>query len=145
MKISSKARSALLAMVYLARHKEHVSLPALAESENISVTFLEQIFSKLKKADLVQSMRGINGGYILSKQAEHISILDIIQAVDPLPSATKCKKSGKSCGLGQEKCAMHHFFERLDQVTFSYLQSTTLSDIFSAPHSLASSRMEDVL
>ncbi|CAO5680194.1 MAG: HTH-type transcriptional regulator IscR [Holosporales bacterium] len=121
-------------MVYLARHKEHVSLPALAESENISVAFLEQIFSKLKKANLVQSIRGTNGGYSLRQQAVHISILDIIQAVDPLPSATKCKNSGKSCGFGQEKCAMHHFFERLDQLTFSYLQNTMLSDIFSVPH-----------
>ncbi|CAO4836327.1 MAG: HTH-type transcriptional regulator IscR [Holosporales bacterium] len=121
-------------MVYLAKHKKHVSLRVLAESEKISISFLEQIFSNLKKANLVQSIRGAYGGYVLCQQAKRISILDIIQAVDPLPIATKCKNSGKSCGLGPEKCAMHHFFEHLDQLTFSYLQNTMLSDILAVNH-----------
>lgn len=131
MKISSKARSALLAMVHLAKHKHHISLSTLADSENLSLMFLEQIFSKLKKADLVHSLRGTNGGYTLKKDPQDISVLDIIQAVDPLPNSTKCQNQGEPCKKTGEQCSTHHFWKQLDLIIFTYLNNTSLLQIIS--------------
>ncbi|CAO5681239.1 MAG: HTH-type transcriptional regulator IscR [Holosporales bacterium] len=131
MKISSKARSSVTAMVELCKMMQHsscVPLSYLAEQDGLSLVLLEQLFSKIRKSGLVVSHRGLNGGYSLARSAKEISIFDIIEAVDPLPPATRCSSDGQGCRSGQA-CSTHHLWRALDFLTQSFLKSVTLFDL----------------
>jgi Rrf2 family iron-sulfur cluster assembly transcriptional regulator len=132
MKVSSKARSAVQAMVQLARlsHEESfIPLTNLIQEDGLSLVFLEQIFLKLKKADLVISQRGLNGGYKLSKSAVDITILDIIESVEPIKKIVKCAGMKGGCRPDKAKCSTHDLWKSIDILTRNHLASVTLADV----------------
>ena len=97
MKLTSKGRYAVMAMADLAKNyvKEPTSLAEISLRQGISVDYLEQLFSKLKKSNLVHSVRGPSGGYVLSRSPNEIKLLSIISAVDEKIKTVKCKRESK--------------------------------------------------
>ncbi len=137
MQLTSKARYAVMAMVdialvnKLAETPTPVNLAEIAERQNITVAYLEQIFSKLKKAGLVKSVRGPGGGYILVKEISKINAAEIIDAVDEDIKIKGCAKhkSGKSCVNNSAKCLTHDLWDGLGFNIREYLSSASLKDI----------------
>ena len=130
MKLTTKGRYAVTAMMDLALHQsedEHVSLKSIANHQEISVAYLEQIFSKLKAGGLVNGTRGPNGGYRLSRPAETISIFEIIDAVDEPVDITRCHGK-KDCQDG-EVCLTHELWTDLSNQISSFLDQLKLGDI----------------
>ena len=132
MKLTSKGRYAVMAMADLAKNhvKEPTSLSAISLRQGISLSFLEQLFLRLKKNDLVQSTRGPHGGYILSRAPEEIKLLSIIQAVDEKIKTVKCKKnSKKGCNGKSIKCITHNLWDDLETHINKFFEDNTLNDI----------------
>ena len=132
MKLTSKGRYAVMAMADLAKNhvKEPTSLSAISLRQGISLSFLEQLFLRLKKNDLVQSTRGPHGGYILSRAPEEIKLLSIIQAVDEKIKTVKCKKSSKKgCNGKSIKCITHNLWDDLETHINKFFEDNTLNDI----------------
>ena len=132
MKLTSKGRYAVMAMADLAKNhvKEPTSLSAISLRQGISLSFLEQLFLRLKKNDLVQSTRGPRGGYILSRAPEEIKLLSIIQAVDEKIKTVKCKKSSKKgCNGKSIKCITHNLWDDLEIHINKFFEDNTLNDI----------------
>jgi len=135
MKISSKARSAVMALVKLKRMidagESHIPLSKLANEEDLSLTFLEQLFHKLKKTKIVDSQRGSLGGYYFLKNPKDITIFDIIESVDTLPKAVRCApfQNLKGCKPDGTRCATHHLWDAIDAVVIQFLQQQTLEDV----------------
>ena len=132
MKLTSKGRYAVMAMADLAKNhvKEPTSLSAISLRQGISLSFLEQLFLRLKKNDLVQSTRGPLGGYILSRAPEEIKLLSIIQAVDEKIKTVKCKKSSKKgCNGKSIKCITHNLWDDLEIHINKFFEDNTLNDI----------------
>lgn len=136
MRLSTKARYAVMAMVDIAYHGDHyaitkpVSLSAIAERQGLPLPYLEQLFNKLKNAQLVASSRGAAGGYTLNRSATHISIFDIISAVDLPLKATRCDaESSKGCQSKGDRCLTHDLWDELTIVVQSYLKQVSLSDV----------------
>ena len=130
MKLTTKGRYAVTAMMDLALHQsedEHVSLKSIASNQEISVAYLEQIFSKLKAGGLVNGTRGPNGGYRLSRPAEAISIFEIIDAVDEPIDVTRCHGK-KDCQDG-EVCLTHELWTDLSNQISSFLNQLKLGEI----------------
>src|SRR5471032_814063 len=116
MRLSTKGRYAVMAMVDLAQHGEGgpVSLAEIAERQEISLSYLEQLFAKLRKGGLVRSVRGPGGGYRLSRASGEIRIADIIVAVDEPIAATRCKPgSSIGCTGTTSRCVTHDLWEEL--------------------------------
>jgi Rrf2 family transcriptional regulator, iron-sulfur cluster assembly transcription factor len=124
-----------MAMVELAGHplKKPVTLAELAEAQEITVPYLEQIFSKLKHAGLVTSVRGPGGGYILAKPAADTRIYEIVEAVEESIKMTRCQNSsghGKTgCMATRARCLTHDLWEGMEQHIREYLDSISLADI----------------
>ena len=116
MKLSTKGRYAVMAMVDLARHAQAkpVSLSDIATRPEISLSYLEQLFARLRREGLVKSARGPGGGYRLAKTAEETKIADIIHAVDEPLRATRCSDSA-GCMHKGERCLTHDLWEDLGQ------------------------------
>ena len=132
MKLTSKGRYAVMAMADLAKNhvKEPTSLSAISLRQGISLSFLEQLFLRLKKNDLVQSTRGPHGGYILSRAPEEIKLLSIIQAVDEKIKTVKCRKSSKKgCNGKSIKCITHNLWDDLETHINKFFEDNTLNDI----------------
>lgn len=129
MRLTTKGRFAVTAMLDLAVHAQDnaVKLNAISERQNISLSYLEQLFSKLRRAGLVESIRGPGGGYILGKDAGAINISQIITAVEDNLDATLC--SGKADCRSGMPCITHHLWESLNQTIDNYLSGITLSDL----------------
>ena len=129
MKLTTKGRYAVMAMADLAANEnvKPVSLNEIAVRQNISLSYLEQLFSKLRQKSLVQSVRGPGGGYLLKKQVSDISIADVIDAVDESLDTTKCKEKG-DCQEG-ETCLTHHLWLDLSLQIHSFLSNITLQDL----------------
>jgi Rrf2 family transcriptional regulator, iron-sulfur cluster assembly transcription factor len=130
--LGTKARYAVMAMVELAGREEGkpITLAELAEAQGITVPYLEQIFSKLKQKQMVKSVRGPGGGYVLAHNAEHIHIADIVQAVEESIKMTRCDKhSANGCMVGGSRCATHDLWDGLEGQIFGYLQSISLNDV----------------
>ena len=107
-----------------------VSLREISLRQNISLMYLEQIFLKLKKNNIVKSLRGINGGYILVKSPKELKILDILLALDQKVKTIGCKKdSKKSCNGKSTKCITHNFWDELDIHINSFFENKKLSDL----------------
>lgn len=134
MKITSKSRSAVVAMVYLASYNQEIQqtipLAVIAKENNLSLTFLEQIFSKLRQNNLVISVRGSNGGYALIKKPEDINIYDIINAIDEIDISTRCANKG-GCISQTKRCLTHSLWENLDLRNHHFLKRITLQDVIS--------------
>ena len=117
MKLTTKGRYAVMALADLAKfHNEGpVSLREISLRQGISFLYLEQIFSKLKKNNIVQSVRGVNGGYILTKNPEQIKLANIFSAVNEELKTVQCKKeSKKTCNGKSTKCITHNLWDELE-------------------------------
>ncbi len=133
MKLTAKGRYAVMAMADLAtfnKQEKPVSLNDISIRQGISLSFLEQLFLKLKKKDLVISVRGNLGGYKLSKDPNKIQLSLIIEAVNEDIKTTKCKlKSKKGCTGKTTKCVTHNLWDGLSRHINNYFTSVTLSDV----------------
>jgi Rrf2 family iron-sulfur cluster assembly transcriptional regulator len=129
MKLTSKGRYAVTAMIDIALNQEKgaITLSLISERQGISLSYLEQLFAKLKKSELVSSARGPGGGYRLSRPASEISVSDIIHAVDESVDARKC--AGKANCQGGDECLSHELWSGLSATIDSFLKSITLQDI----------------
>ena len=132
MKLTAKGRYAVMAMADLAKNdaKEPTSLTEISLRQGISIAYLEQLFLKLRKNDLVQSARGPSGGYVLSKPPGDIKLLSIIRAVDEKIKTVKCRKeSKKGCNGKSIKCITHNLWDDLEVYINKFFYDNTLSDI----------------
>ncbi len=141
MRLSTKARYAVMALVDITTQDKNgpVALSAIAQRQELPLPYLEQLFNKLKKAGLVQSCRGSNGGYQLARTSEAIFIHDIIEAVDKPLKATRCANhSHRGCHSNGSRCLTHDLWENLDSVVSLFLKKTSLADVchrrFRQPH-----------
>ena len=132
MKLTSKGRYAVMAMADLAKNnvKEPISLTEISLRQGISIAYLEQLFLKLRKNNLVQSARGPSGGYVLSKPPEEIKLLNIINAVDEKIKTLKCRKeSKKGCNHKSIKCITHNLWNDLEIHINKFFEENTLNDV----------------
>ena len=132
MKLTSKGRYAVMALADLAKFNSvnPVSLRDISLRQGISLHFLEQIFSKLKKHDIVKSIRGTNGGYILNKQPYEIKIANILNAVDEEVKTVQCKKdSKKGCNSKTSKCITHNLWDELEIHINHFFEQKNLKDL----------------
>ncbi|MDO4434190.1 MAG: Fe-S cluster assembly transcriptional regulator IscR [Alysiella sp.] len=129
MRLTTKGRFAVTAMIDLAMNAQNhaVKLNAISERQQISLSYLEQLFSKLRRAGLVESIRGPGGGYILGKPAHEIDIAQIIAAAEDKLDATLC--SGKANCQSGVPCLTHHLWENLNHAINAYLSSVTLASL----------------
>jgi Rrf2 family iron-sulfur cluster assembly transcriptional regulator len=132
-RLSTKGRYAVMAMADLAGHQgavRPVSLAEIAKRQEISLSYLEQLFAKLRKGGLVKSVRGPGGGYRLSRPAGEVRVADIIVAVDEPMTATRCKPgSPKGCTGTTSRCVTHDLWEELGRQIHVFLASVSLADV----------------
>ena len=136
MRLSTKGRYAVMAMTDLAGRQDQdesvraVSLADIAARQQISLSYLEQLFARLRRKGLVKSVRGPGGGYRLALAAGETRIADIVLAVDEPLRATRCgKPAGKGCMLGGERCMTHDLWEEMGRQLHSYLAPVSLADV----------------
>ena len=132
MKLTSKGRYAVMAMADLAKNrvKEPTSLTEISLRQGISIDYLEQLFSKLRKNNLVNSVRGPSGGYVLNKPPDEIKLLSIINAVDEKIKTVKCRKESKrSCNGKSIKCITHNLWDDLEIHINKFFEDNTLNDV----------------
>jgi Rrf2 family iron-sulfur cluster assembly transcriptional regulator len=133
MRLSTKGRYAVMAMADLAGHEgatRPLALAEIARRQEISLSYLEQLFAKLRKGGLVRSVRGPGGGYRLSRAAAEIRIADIILAVDEPITATRCEAgSPKGCTGTSSRCVTHDLWEELSRQIHVFLSSVSLGDV----------------
>ncbi|MGZ8348118.1 MAG: Rrf2 family transcriptional regulator [Allosphingosinicella sp.] len=132
MKLSTKGRYAAMAMADLAYHSrgKPVALAEVADRQEISLSYLEQLFGKLRRGGLVASVRGPGGGYLLAREPQQMRIADIILAVDEPIKATRCTPgSPRGCHSHKGRCLTHDLWEELGNQIYLYLSSVTLADV----------------
>lgn len=133
MKLSTRGRYAVMAMADLANRAADagpVALGDIAARQDISLSYLEQLFAKLRREGLVVSVRGPGGGYRLSRPAGELRVADIILAVDEPISATRCKSgSPKGCTGSASRCLTHDLWEELARQIHVFLSSVSLADV----------------
>jgi Rrf2 family iron-sulfur cluster assembly transcriptional regulator len=129
MKLTTKGRYAVTAMLDLALHKDQgpINLADISNRQGISLSYLEQLFSRLRKQALVASARGPGGGYLLDRDAADISVADVIRAVDESVDATRC--GGQKNCQGDDRCLTHDLWEELSRQITDFLSSITLEDL----------------
>ena len=131
MKLNTRARYAVMALADLANFdKENpVSLRDISLRQNISLVYLEQIFSKLKKNNIVKSIRGTNGGYILAQDPEQIKLLNIFSAVDEKVKTVRCRReSKKGCNGKLTKCITHNLWDDLEMHINDFFEKKNLGE-----------------
>ena len=132
MKLTSKGRYAVMALADLAKFDKQnpVSLRDISLRQNISLVYLEQIFSKLKKNNIVKSIRGTNGGYMLTKNPEQVKLSNIFLAVDEKVKTVQCKKeSKKGCNGKLTKCITHNLWDDLEMHINDFFDKKNLGDL----------------
>lgn len=129
MRLTTKGRFAVTAMLDLAMHggKRPVTLAGISQRQSISLSYLEQLFGKLRRHTLVDSVRGPGGGYTLARDLEKVSVADIITAVDEPLDATQC--GGKENCQEERRCMTHELWATLNDKMYEYLDSVKLSDL----------------
>jgi Rrf2 family iron-sulfur cluster assembly transcriptional regulator len=129
MKLTTRGRYAVTAMLDLALNGEKgpISLAAISQRQDISLSYLEQLFAKLRKNDLVASVRGPGGGYRLSRAREQINVADIISAVNESTDSTSCQGKG-DCQNG-EPCLTHQLWDDLSQQIHTFLSGISLGTL----------------
>ena len=129
MRLTTKGRFAVTAMVDLAMNldEQPVTLASISERQKISLSYLEQLFGKLRRSELVESVRGPGGGYRLARDMARISVADIIVAVDEILDSTQC--GGKENCRDENKCITHNLWANLNQHVFNYLGAVTLKHL----------------
>ncbi len=130
MRLTTKGRFAVTAMIDLGmRHGEGpVTLAGISDRQKISLSYLEQLFGKLRRHALVDSVRGPGGGYCLAKSMDEVSVADIIRAVDEPIDATQCGGRG-NCRADEQQCMTHDLWMNLNARIFDYLTSVKLSHL----------------
>ena len=133
MRLSTKGRYVVMAMADLARYEagaaRALALAEIAQRQEISLSYLEQLFARLRRKGLVESARGPGGGYRLSRAAEATTIAEIVLAVDEPLHATRCAAKGKGCMIKGERCLTHDLWEDLGARIEGYLASVSLADV----------------
>lgn len=132
MKLSTKGRYAVMALVDLASYGNDrpLALAEIAERQEISLSYLEQLFAKLRRGGLVKSVRGPGGGYLLARPAAETRISDIILAVDEPIRATRCTPgSPLGCRSNASRCLTHDLWEELGNQIHLFLSSVSLADV----------------
>ena len=132
MKINSKSRYAVMALADIANFNRPnpVSLRDISLRQNISLVYLEQIFSKLKKNNIVKSIRGTNGGYVLAKDPEQIKLSNIFSAVGEKVKTLQCKReSKKGCNGKLTKCITHNLWDDLEMHINDFFDKKNLGDL----------------
>lgn len=131
MKLSTKGRYAVMAMVDLASRgpDKPVTLADIAARQEISLSYLEQLFAKLRRGGLVKSVRGPGGGYKLARPSDSVRIAEIILAVDEPIKATRCQDHGKTGCTTQGRCLTHDLWEELGRQIHLYLSAVTVGDV----------------
>ena len=134
MRLTTKGRFAVTAMIDVAMHggEGPVTLSAVAERQRISLSYLEQLFGKLRRHGLVDSMRGPGGGYQLARPADAVSVADVILAVDEPIDATQC--GGRENCRDERRCMTHDLWAGLNAHIFRYLQAVTLAELVRSQH-----------
>jgi Rrf2 family iron-sulfur cluster assembly transcriptional regulator len=129
MRLTTKGRFAVTAMIDLAlrQHTGPVTLAGIADRQKISLSYLEQLFGKLRRNHLVASVRGPGGGYCLAKPTQQVSVADIIQAVDETLDATQC--GGRGDCHDEHPCMTHNLWTSLNHRMFDYLRSVSLQEL----------------
>lgn len=129
MRLTTKGRFAVTAMIDLAlrQHDGPVTLAGISERQNISLSYLEQLFGRLRRHQLVASVRGPGGGYYLAKAMDGISVADIIVAVDEPLDATQC--GGKKNCQDDHRCMTHDLWEHLNRHMIEFLNSVSLGQL----------------
>jgi len=136
MKLSTKGRYAVMALYDLAREAQTcqenkaVSLQDIALRQNLSLSYLEQLFARMRRAGLVESLRGAQGGYVLGQDPKSITVSMIMRAANESFKSTRCSSTAQSgCMNKGATCATHHLWAGLEQTVDSYLNSVTLADL----------------
>jgi Rrf2 family iron-sulfur cluster assembly transcriptional regulator len=143
MRLTTKGRFAVTAMVDLAMRQTRgpVTLAAISERQRISLSYLEQLFGKLRRHKLVSSVRGTGGGYNLARPAQEISVANIVTAVDEAIDATQC--GGKENCHDDKRCMTHDLWATLNEKMHEYLSSVTLADLVAHQHGKPVSVLKD--
>ena len=134
MKLTTKGRYAVMAMADLATNEnlKPISLSEISVRQNISLSYLEQLFVKLRNNHLVKSVRGPHGGYILEKKAKDIKLSSIIYAVNEEVKTLNCKKnSKKGCGGRTIKCITHNLWDDLEKHINGFFENKNLNELIS--------------
>lgn len=132
MKLSTKGRYAVMALADLAAQDSPgpVTLAEIAERQEISLSYLEQLFAKLRRGGLVKSVRGPGGGYLLARPPGETRVADIIVAVDEPIRTTRCTPGQPfGCRSNETRCLTHDLWEELGNQIYHYLSSVTLADV----------------
>ena len=132
MKLNSKSRYAVMALADMATfdNQNPVPLRDISLRQNISLVYLEQIFSKLKKNNIVKSIRGSNGGYILTRDPEQIKLSNIFSAVEEKIKTVQCKReSKKGCNGKLTKCITHYLWDELEIYINDFFEKKNLGDL----------------
>src|SRR6476661_6886844 len=129
MRLTTKGRFAVTAMVDLAlRHGGGpVTLAEISSRQRISLSYLEQLFGKLRRRELVESVRGPGGGYHLARDAAQVSVADIVRAVEEPLDSTQC--GGRENCRGEQRCMTHDLWEELNTTVYGFLEGVTLSQL----------------
>ncbi|TAN14020.1 MAG: Rrf2 family transcriptional regulator [Burkholderiaceae bacterium] len=130
MRLTTKGHYAVTAMLDLALHEASgpVTLAAISLRQHISLSYLEQLFSKIKRQELIESTRGPGGGYSLGRDAASITVADIILSVDG-PADFSCSGDQENCGVHGTRCLTHKLWEALNAHMLQFLQSVTLQSL----------------
>lgn len=133
MQLSTRGRYAVMAVVDLAIHggARTVALAEIATRQQISLSYLEQLFARLRRAGLVRGVRGPGGGYRLAREAGRISVAEVVLAVDEPIRATRCAGGGSpnGCLVGGERCVTHNLWEQLGREIHRFLAEVTIGDV----------------
>jgi Rrf2 family transcriptional regulator, iron-sulfur cluster assembly transcription factor len=143
MRLTTKGRYAVTAMLDLALHAERgpVSLADISERQGISLSYLEQLFARLRRFNLVKSVRGPGGGYQLMQETKLVSVAQVVDAVDESLDATRCEGKG-DCHHG-EVCLTHHLWEDLSKQIHVFLSGISLADLVNRHDIQAVSQRQD--
>jgi Rrf2 family iron-sulfur cluster assembly transcriptional regulator len=133
MQLSTKGRYAVMAMTDLAGQApgRAVALAEIAERQQLSLAYLEQLFARLRRRGLVMSVRGPGGGYRLARGADATTVADVVTAVDEPLRATRCGGHGAvgGCMMGGARCLTHDLWEETGRQIYDYLSSVSLADV----------------
>lgn len=130
MRLTSKGRYAVSAMIDLSKNQDAgpINLAAISERQFISLSYLEQLFRRLREGGLVKSVRGPGGGYLLNRPADEITVSHVIRAVDEEIKATRCVNALRGCHRGN-RCDTHELWDTLGMHIYRFLDVVTLQDV----------------
>lgn len=131
MELNTRGRYAVMAMADLAKHEDQGAVPlsAIAERQNLSVAYLEQIFLRLRRAGLVDSARGRSGGYRLCRPAAQITVAEVMNAVEEETRMTRCGGPDAGGCLGESRCLTHGLWDALGRNIKDFLSKVSLADV----------------